>query len=275
MSLFLAAQRNAKLFLFMRCRADSRLWAAGTNTRMMFWFSLLQVRKALEARQAVTLAENYIYSGLSGHFIFFVQKQGTNTIPGSRKLIIYSTSTEKHHQQQKIFSHADYYLVQTDAEWKREVSCLWFFWMQFFLFLFIMVLLLEKGKQQMWKWRFSIGLNILKSWTAKLWSFLHSWEKSRVRISWVILFNHNHIRLFISVAECPRLHSKHFSMWTNKNICSHKLVKCHSPQMSGWLSSLCCEMFAKHQKRITDANTWQSAYTADVQCLEFNKTIFW
>lgn len=89
------------------------------NTRTLVWFSLLQVRKALETRQTVTPAEDYLYLCLSKHFIFLTYGPGTIINQVSRKLIIYSNSTEKkhHHQQQKMFSDVEYDLVQTDADW--------------------------------------------------------------------------------------------------------------------------------------------------------------
>lgn len=65
------------------------------NTRTLVWFSLLQVRKALETRQTVTPAEDYLYLCLSRHFIFLTYGPGTIINQVSRKLIIYSNSMEK------------------------------------------------------------------------------------------------------------------------------------------------------------------------------------
>lgn len=89
------------------------------NTRMLVWFSLLQVRKALETRQTVTPTEDYLYLCLSRHFYLFnIQarhyyksgfKEADNLLKQYRK--------KHHHQQQKMFSDVGYYLVQTDADW--------------------------------------------------------------------------------------------------------------------------------------------------------------
>lgn len=65
-----AARSSVELLPPTSSSADNQLWAAAVSMRTPVRFPLLHVRKVLETRQAVIPTKDYLYSCLSGHFIF-------------------------------------------------------------------------------------------------------------------------------------------------------------------------------------------------------------